>query len=396
MKIALICDWYLPRIGGLELHIRDLARELNARGHEAHVITSTPASEAAQFVGHGRHRGGGHDHFRVHRLPVKLMPGLNTIRSRAALQPLERVFKQERYDVVHCHTLLSPLSHAAAYVARRLGIPTVMTEHSVLRHYGMFALRALSTVTPYASWFDVFTAVSSFVAGDVRGSTGRDECLVLPNGIDPTEWDGHRRGPHDEELRVVSVMRMTKRKRPTDIVRAARRVLDALPAGYERPLFTFVGDGPERAPAEREAARLGLGDRVEFTGFRERSFVREILARSAVFVLPTRKEALSIASLQALSSGLPVVAMSHGGVGDIITHGREGFLADSPEEFADYIYQLVTNPTLRLRMRAAARHTVERFTWGRVIAQHVDCYRLAQLRAGTIERETPAAAVSAA
>ena len=60
-KIAIVSDWYLPRIGGLELHLRDLARELNARGHTAHVITATPGPDEL-------------DGIRVHRLDVPLMP----------------------------------------------------------------------------------------------------------------------------------------------------------------------------------------------------------------------------------------------------------------------------------------------------------------------------------
>jgi len=72
-KIAIVSDWYLPRIGGLELHVRDLARELNARGHEAHVITSTPEDQASQFIGMS-HRAREADGFPVHRLPVRLIP----------------------------------------------------------------------------------------------------------------------------------------------------------------------------------------------------------------------------------------------------------------------------------------------------------------------------------
>ncbi len=379
MKVALVCDWYLPRIGGLELHIRDLARELNLRGHETHVITSTPKNDAAQFLGLS-HRGGQGEDFPVHRLDVPLAPGLNVIRGPSALGPLERVLREGRYDVVHAHTLLSPLAYAAGYASRRLGLPSLVTEHSVLRHVPVWALRALAQVLPFGDWFDVRTAVSSFVAGDVRAATGRDECLVLPNGIDLDEWDGSRTKP--EELRVLSVMRMTARKRPRDIVRAARRVLDRLPAGAERPRFTIVGDGPEHAPSIRLAKKLGLARDVEFTGFQQRPFVRDILSRSAIFVLPTRKEALSIASLQAMCSGLPVVAMSHGGVGDIITHGRDGFLADTDEQFADCILKLVTDKALRESMRAEGRKTLQAFTWDRVIEKHLEVYRLAQTRTG--------------
>src|SRR5581483_4602729 len=378
MKVAIVCDWYLPRIGGLELHIRDLARELNARGHKAHLVTSTPADQAAQFIGMS-HRAREADAFPVHRLDVRLIPGLHIV-GPGAVAPLESPLRAEKFDVIHSRTLLSSLAHAGSYVARKLGLPSVMTEHSVLRGFGVRALRAIDRVKRWSVWPTLMTAVSSYVADDVRAASGRAECLVLPNGIDLTEWDASRSRP--EELRVVSVMRMTKRKRPVDIVRAARRVIDRLGnlPQQQLPKFMIVGDGPEKQPAAREIERLALGAHVELTGWQERPYVRDLMARSAIFVLPTLKEALSIASLQALASGLPVVAMSHGGVGDIIRHGREGFLAATPEEFADCILRLVTDAPLRDEMRKNARETLQAFTWDRVIERHLDCYRLAASR----------------
>jgi glycosyltransferase involved in cell wall biosynthesis len=375
MKVAIVCDWYLPRIGGLELHIRDLARELNARGHEAHLVTSTPADQAAQFIGMS-HRAREADAFPVHRLDVRLIPGLNIV-GPGAVAPLEALLRREKFDVVHAHTLLSSLAHAGCYVAQKLGLPSLVTEHSVLRDWGVRGLRTLDRIKRWSAWPTLLTAVSSYVAEDVRAASGRAECLVLPNGIDLAEWDGSRSRP--EELRVVSVMRMTRRKRPVDIVRAARRVIDRLGnlPQDKMPQFMIVGDGPEKRAAEREIDRLNLRAHVELTGWRERPFVRDLMARSAIFVLPTIKEALSIASLQALASGLPVVAMSLGGVGDIIQHGREGFLAATPEEFADCILRLVTDAPLRDQMRRDARETLEGFTWDRVIERHVECYQLA-------------------
>jgi glycosyltransferase involved in cell wall biosynthesis len=198
MKIALISDWYLPRIGGLEMQMRDLARELCARGHDAHVITATPGEDAL----HDRHP-------RVHRLDVKLAPGLNTIRSTRALAPLEAVLRRERFDVLHCHTALSPLSHGGAWLGRKLGIPSVMTEHSVLRGAGAMLLGSVNKLYGWGNWPDVLTAVSNYVAKELKNVTGKSECLVLPNGVNSKEW---AQATVDQgEVRVVTTMRLTKR-----------------------------------------------------------------------------------------------------------------------------------------------------------------------------------------
>jgi glycosyltransferase involved in cell wall biosynthesis len=367
-KIAIISDWYLPRIGGLELHLRDLARELNLRGHEAHVITATPGAREL-------------DGIKVHRLDVPLMPGLDTIRSKKALRPLEKLLRREEYDLIHCHTALSPLAIGGTYLAKKLGIPSVMTEHSVLRGKGMLLLSALHKLYRWADWPDYLTAVSHYVANEMREVSGRDDVYVLPNGINARDWKPHSPPAPAAELplRVTTVMRFTKRKKPHEVVRAIPKIQALLPKDV-KPIFTLVGDGPERARVEREVARLGVGDQVELTGFRPRHEIREILARSSLFILPTSKEALSIATLEARCCGLPVVAMNHGGVGDLIKNGREGFLANTNEEFIARIAEVLSDPAMRQRMSQATKQSLDWFGWDSVIAQHMHVYRLAYMK----------------
>jgi glycosyltransferase involved in cell wall biosynthesis len=364
-KIAIVSDWYLPRIGGLELHLRDLARELNARGHEAHVITATPGPDEL-------------DGIKVHRLDVPLMPGLATIRSKKALRPLEALFAREQYDIIHAHTALSPLAIGATCVAKKMGIPSVMTEHSVLRGAGLALLSTLHKIWGWADWPDVLTAVSHYVAKDMRDVSGRRDVYVLPNGINPRDWKPHNPpGPREwVPLRVTTVMRFTKRKRPHDVIRAIPKINALLPEGV-RPVFTLVGDGPERARVEREVKRLGVESQVELTGFKPRHEIREILARSSLFILPTSKEALSIATLEARCCGLPVVAMNHGGVGDLIRDGREGYLANTRQEFIERIADVVRNERLRRAMSEATKRSLDWFAWDSVIGQHMHVYRLA-------------------
>jgi glycosyltransferase involved in cell wall biosynthesis len=147
-----------------------------------------------------------------------------------------------------------------------------------------------------------------------------------------------------------------------------------------KPKFRLVGGGPEEARVRREAKKLGVEQHLEMLGWKPRPEVKEALAQSSVFVLPTSKEALSIATLEAMSAGLPVVAMNHGGVGDIIANGREGFLAADSDEFVRRIVDLVVDADLRRRMSEAGRARVRHFSWDSVIAAHIDAYQLAITR----------------
>ncbi len=363
-KIAIVSDSYLPRVGGLEVHMHDLAHELTLRGHEAHVICVTPGGPDREI-------------FPVHRIPAPRLPRIGCIRNGQSIPVLEELLRTGGYDVVHSHCIWSPLGHAAAYLARKLQLPSVFTLHSVLRGVGGVALRALDRLYPWSAQPTILTGVSSFVADELRAVTGRSDVQILLNATRTEEW----RLPRREEQRVVSVLRFTKRKRPMDLVQMVPQVLSQLPRD-KWPIFTLVGDGPERPRVEREVARLGIGAHVEFTGVLSRPQVQKLLARSAVFALPSYLEALPIAILEARSAGLPVVARTPNGVAEIIEHGEQGYLARDTGEFVKYLVRLLASPELRARMSAKAQSELERFTWARSIERHVQIYAQATERFG--------------
>jgi len=373
MKIALTCDWYSPRIGGLEMQMKDLARELIDRGHDVEVISSTPGDSLVEGV-------------RVHRVEGPLLPKINMIYAPRTVRHLERLLVDGRYDLVHAHTAFSSLALLSCRLAKKHGIPSVLTEHSVLRGLGGALLGAIDRIAPWTTWPEVLTAVSSYVAKELERISGR-EALVLPNGVKLDEWEPSSTVRSDARPRVTSVMRLFRRKRPVDIVRAIPRVHALVPAA-QRPLFTLVGDGPERKAVEREARRLRVTEHLELCGWQPRAEVKKVLARSSLFILPTSKEALSIATLEALSAGLPAVAMAHGGVGDIIQNGREGFLARDGAEFVGHIARICKDGELRRHLQGNARASAARFSWPSVIDRHLEIYQLAIERAGRSPRVT--------
>ena len=369
-RIAIVADWYVPRIGGLELHLRDLSRHLARHGHPVDVVCMTrdDGSRPGDWSSPG---------VTVHRLSVPRLPGLDTIRDPSAVPAMESLLRELRPDVIHTHNAFSPLAHVGAWLSRKLGIPSLFTECSVLRGRVGWALRQASYVANWGHWPTLLSGVSGFVADDVAYATRRPEVFVLHNGIDLSAWAGQRREP--SQPRVTTVMRFTRRKRPLAIVALIPRIHAALPPSL-RPTFTLVGDGPEMPAVVAECRRLGISQHVELPGFLPREQVRAILAESSLFCLPTRKEAMSIATLEALASGCPAVAMNLGGVSDVVEHGREGFLAADEDEFAEYIIRLVRETELRQQIAARTRDRLGRFAWDHVIARHQNLFLLAQQR----------------
>ena len=205
MKIGLVCDWFAPRLGGIETQLADLAGALRARGHEAHVITATPGP--AQ-----RH---------VHRLGVPLVPGWRVVRSRRALDALHALLAREGYDVVHAHSLYSPLAHAATYLASLIGVPSLLTSHSLVDRATALVLRAF--VPEWAAWPTRLSAVGSLAAEQLRTLSARGEVALLPNCIDAALFAAPARPPRPI-VTIESVLRLHPRKRPLALVRAVPEV----------------------------------------------------------------------------------------------------------------------------------------------------------------------------
>lgn len=362
LKVALVSEMYLPRIGGLELHVRDLARELNARGHEAHVICNTPGP------------AGYDDGVKLHRLDLPRVPIIHTIRTPKSSDALRRLFERERYDVIHTHAALLPMTHVANFVARKLELPIVLTECSWLGAGWLRFFRSCHRMSNWGNWPTFLSGVSRCVADQLAAISGRNDVFILHNGVRVEDWHTEHREPARPV--VVSVMRFTKRKRPIDIVRAIPRVHAKLPEAL-RPRFLLIGDGLERRRIISEAKRLGVLSHLELPGFLDRKEIRNRFAESSLFALPTEREAMSIVCVEALSAGLPVVAMNMGGVSDVVAHGEEGYLCGSADEFAESIVRMVADSALRKRLATAAPSRVQRFSWDGVIERHLNIFELA-------------------
>jgi glycosyltransferase involved in cell wall biosynthesis len=144
--------------------------------------------------------------------------------------------------------------------------------------------------------------------------------------------------------------------------------------------FLIAGEGPLLTALKKETARRGLPDRVKFSGRVAHEDLPFCYAACDIFVLPStsRLEAFGIATLEAMSSGKPVIVSDIPGVRETIQNGDQGLLVNafSPEDIAEKILYLHENPPERKRMGASARRTVEeKYSWQKVITQIETAYK---------------------
>lgn len=361
MRVALACDWFLPRQGGIELHLRDLGRALRRRGVDARVVTTTPGPDLVDDVP-------------VHRVRAARAPGGGFAFTPRGLARIHDVIRAEQFDVVHAHaSVVSPVAYSGALAGAREGAASLVTFHSML-HRSAFLLGASEALFGWSRGRILLSAVSSVVAAQAaRWIPGAGVC-VLPNGIDVPWWRagaGARRP--DGEIVFASAMRLSRKKRPERLVRAFASAV-RFTAGTPAMRLIIAGEGPDRRPLRRLADSLGIGAMVELPGHVDRDGLRALYGRAHAFVLPSERESFGIAALEARAAGLPVVAMIAGGARDFIVRGVDGLLIRDEHEMARAISRLAIEGPFREYLSAHNRAVAPDFDWPDVADLHLKYY----------------------
>jgi glycosyltransferase involved in cell wall biosynthesis len=370
LRIGLVSDCYVPRLGGIEMQVHDLARHLQGAGHEVVVITPTPGPAVMDGV-------------RVQRIDEPLLP-FDIPFTPKAFRLVADLLERERVEVAHFHGgIASPLAFGAARAAQRAGVPTAVTVHCMWS-YATPVFAALDRAGHWTEWPIVLSSVSNVAAEPIRRIAGPDrEVLVLPNGIDNDQWVVEPVDRDPGVVTLVSVMRLAPRKRPLQLLKMIRRVVARI--GSEVTLkVIIIGEGPERPQLEKFLRTNGLTEVVDLVGRRNREEIREIFGRSDAFVAPANLESFGIAALEARCAGLPVVAKSRTGIREFVEHGREGLLASTDADMVDQLTRIVRDTELRTVITKHNRETPSPVDWSEVVARNVAAYRVAiEMRAGT-------------
>ncbi|WP_460466169.1 glycosyltransferase family 4 protein [Calidifontibacter terrae] len=360
MKVAMLSDCYLPRLGGIEVQVHDLARNLKAAGHEVVAFTAT------REPGQRRNELEIIDGIPVHRLAVPMPHGLPI--NPLATPVLRRLLRAGEFDVAHVHMgVVAPFSMDCARVALDLGLPVAVTWHSL--HARMEGpIRMLGYVGRWAKSGAALSAVSGVAAVSVQSLAGlQHQVAILPNGIDTRQWAPQPRPPIDPNgpVRVVSAMRLMGRKRPLElleIVHEARRHAPGVDIRLE-----VLGEGPLRPRLEQRVAHLGAQEWFSAPGRKTRAEVRESYRVSDVFIAPAELEAFGIAALEARTTGLPVIAPRKSGVSEFIVDRVNGLLAGDDAGMVDAIVRIATDVDLRTRMTQTNTTVAPKESWPGVV-----------------------------
>lgn len=198
------------------------------------------------------------------------------------------------------------------------------------------------------------------------------EISIICNGVDPEVFHPNegRNGP----INILCVGRLIERKGQRHLLRTFAQICDRYP---EKSLtLTLVGTGDARDNLEVTATRLGIASQVCFTGFVAKEEMPRIYQQADIFVLPSENEGMSIALLEAMVSGLPVIVTDVGGSSELIQPGENGFYVPWADEAAlfESLVTLIEDPSIRARMGQNNRKKGKEFNWSVITGEYVQLF----------------------
>jgi len=370
MKVGLVSPYDFASPGGVNDHVRHLALQLQRLGHETRIFGPSSKTDV------------GVDRARFSRIGTPIAIPANDSVARITLSfhlanEVAGIIERERFDVLHFHEPLMP------------ALPMTMLRMSATANVGTFHAFARSNVgyfygrpflEPYLAHLQRAIAVSEPARVFVNRYFPEFPMRVIPNGID---LDVYRPGLapirhlRDENVNILFVGRLEKRKGLGDLLRAYR----AMSARVPNARLIIVGDGPLHGRVESYVARHRLHN-VILAGYVPESVKPRYYNSADIFCAPaTGAESFGIVLLEALASGLPVVATEVPGYMSVLEPGRDSITVPPKNwrELAASLVILARDPELRARLSEYALEKARRYSWDVVASEVVDVYNEARL-----------------
>lgn len=362
MKIAEISPYDFAHPGGVQRHISSLSSELISRGHEVSVIG--PCSKEDPLV----------DLENVIFVPLGRSIPFPTAGSIARISislwhewRLKSFLQSEKFDIVHIHEPLMPLTSLTA--ARFSKSTTIGTFHAYNegRSKGYILGKRLRLLERFANRLDGRIAVSE-PAKIFHNKYFPSDYKVIPNGLDVDRFSNPSKRPtvmKSENINLLFVGRVNESRKG---LRYALGAYSRLKWQYPKLRLIVVGSGVPDKESYRVMGERSLDD-VIFLGPMSESELPSYYQHADIFIAPnTGKESFGFITIESMASSTPVVATRIPGFQSVIKDGYNGILVDPKNEksLAEAVKKLIDNPSLRTSLELNGRLSVEQYSWKKV------------------------------
>ena len=378
MRIAMLSDVYFPRVNGVSTSIQTFRQQLLALEHSVTLICpdyphTTPQAD-------------------ILRLPSHSVPGDREDRAMSpwALWRLAQRFSHApAYDILHVHTPF--LAHYAALrLARQWNCPLVGTFHTFFEQYLFHYLpwlprqRLIEFTRHWArrqcQCYDGMIVPSSALADVLREYGVTTELKVLPTGFDQQlpQGDGQRfraqYGIPAERPVLVYIGRIAHEKNIDFLLRMLQQLRHTQPD----VLLVIAGEGPALTHLKHLGQQLGVAEQVLWVGYLQRgAALADCYCAGDIFVFASRTETQGLVLLEAMSQGVPIVALAELGARDVLAEGRGCVIVPHAEEplFAATVQRTLADSALLTQLRQQGPHAVQHWRSDRLTLELVEWYQ---------------------
>ena len=347
LRILIGADTFVPEINGAAIFAARLAAGLVKRGHDVHVMA--PAATRKHGTWTEMIEGEPVTMHRLYSWRWYPHPWLRFALPWRIEQNSARVLDEVKPDVVHFQSHIV-VGRGLSNQAQKRGIRIIGTNHfmpeNMLEHslFPKFTWEAASK----AAWraaarsfarAEAVTSPTRKAADFLEKNIGNRRVIAISCGIDMHNYTPNME-PRTENL-ILFVGRITGEKQLDKLVKAFATLDPALDARLE-----LVGGGDQEGALRSLANSLGVKDRVKITGYATEEYLRNALTRATVFAMPSIAELQSIATMEAMASGLPIVAANAMALPHLVHDGDNGFLFEpgNVPEFAERLTEVLTMP----------------------------------------------------
>ena len=393
MRIGFFTDSYLPAVHGVEISIESFRKALEAMGHEVYIYA--PESPGYKDTNP-----------RVFRFKSKRVLRNPEMRFAIDFLPVGHSFKEIsrfKLDIAHAHSPFG-LGFLAKYISERQLIPLIYTHHTHYPEYTKIYLKE-KIFLPYLA--KIYTAWFSNLSHAIIAPSPKMKKLlrdygvkksvpinILPTGIDLEIFQKSLKNRQtlrkklkisSETKVILSVSRIAKEKNIEFLLKAFVEILNK----KKDILFLLVGGGPFLEQAKKMAQNLKIDKNIIFTGNVPSKEVPSYYQASDVFVFASLTDTQGIVLLEALSCGLPIVALKDDAFTGVVLNHKNGFLVSkhTPRVFAKKVINLLDDALLYKKFSDAATKIVEKFSDKNLAKDLIEIYKAQIIKERGIKKE---------
>ncbi len=402
MKILMLTWEYPPRVvGGIARVVHDLSHRLIKDGHDVTVVTYKEGN-VEDFE-----NDGGVKVYRVNNYminPNNFIDWIMQLNFNLISKATEIISKEGPFDVIHAHDWL--VTYAAKTLKDAFKIPIIATIHATESGRNSGIHDETQRYINDSEWLLTYESTevivnSNYMKNELQRLFGLpyEKINVVPNGVNLNLYNGverdynfRRQYAADNEKIILYVGRLVYEKGVQNLIAAMPKILN----GYHDSKLIIAGKGGMLDELRDEVRRLGIDNKVYFTGYLSLDKITKMYKCADVAVFPSTYEPFGVVALEGMLSGTPVVVSDVGGLNEIVDHRVNGMksYAGNANSIADSILELLYNPGLCAEIAKNAKAKVKsQYNWNKIaqdthfIYQKAICQTMAEKQRREIEQE---------